>query len=72
LFACWSGSGLELFCEAADNRIMVADYTVDGSSFVPGKRFVAFTLPQAAPGEKGSVHVTMLLNFFDELSRRIP
>jgi len=22
--------------------------------------------------EKGSVHVTMLLNFFDELKRRIP
>ena len=72
------------------------DYTVEGGSFVPGKRrlwsdkqifypgtgnfdlapdgkrFAVFTLPETAPGEKGSVHVTMLLNFFDELKRRIP
>jgi Tol biopolymer transport system component len=37
-----------------------------------GKRFAVFALPETAPGEKGSVHVTMLLNFFDELKRRIP
>ena len=37
-----------------------------------GKRFVVFRLPESAPGAKGSVHVTMLLNFFDELKRRIP
>ena len=37
-----------------------------------GKRFAVFTLPETPPGEKGSVHVTMLLNFFDELKRRIP
>jgi hypothetical protein len=29
-------------------------------------------MPEAAGGEKGSIHVTMLLNFFDELKRRIP
>jgi hypothetical protein len=29
-------------------------------------------LPEPASGEKGSVHLTMLLNFFDELKRRIP
>ena len=37
-----------------------------------GKHFAVFSLPEAAPGAKGSVHVTMLLNFFDELKRRIP
>jgi hypothetical protein len=29
------------------------------------KRFAVFALPETAPGEKASVHVTMLLNFFD-------
>ncbi len=37
-----------------------------------GKRFVVFTLPQTPPGDKGTVHVTMLFNFFDELRRRLP
>jgi serine/threonine-protein kinase len=37
-----------------------------------GKRFAVFALPETAPGEKGTVHVTMLLNFLDELKRRIP
>jgi len=37
-----------------------------------GKRFVA-AMPQADSGPpKGSVHVTFLLNFFDEVRRRIP
>ena len=33
----WSRSGRELFFESLDNRIMVAGYTVQGDSFVPGK-----------------------------------
>jgi hypothetical protein len=37
-----------------------------------GKRFVVLALPETSPGEKGTVHVTMLLNFLDELKRRIP
>ena len=37
-----------------------------------GKRFLVFTLPETPAGQKGSVHVTMLLNFFDEVKRRIP
>ena len=37
-----------------------------------GKRFAVLTAPEATGGEKGSVHVTMLLNFFDEVKRRIP
>jgi serine/threonine-protein kinase len=37
-----------------------------------GKRFAVLALPETPPDEKGTVHVTMLLNFFDELKRRIP
>jgi len=37
-----------------------------------GKRFVVFSLPESAPREKSSVHVTMLLNFFEELKRKLP
>ncbi|SPF39809.1 Serine/threonine protein kinase (fragment) [Candidatus Sulfopaludibacter sp. SbA4] len=36
-----------------------------------GKRIVAFQGP-AGGEEKGSVHVTLMLNFFDELKRRMP
>jgi serine/threonine-protein kinase len=37
-----------------------------------GKRFAVLAPPETPPGEKGTVHVTMLFNFFDELRRRIP
>ena len=37
MYGIWSDNGRELFYESADNRIMVADYTVNGDSFVPGK-----------------------------------
>jgi serine/threonine-protein kinase len=37
-----------------------------------GKRFATFEGPDSAAGGKGSVHVTFLLNFFDELRRRLP
>ena len=37
-----------------------------------GKRFGVFQPVEATGGEKGSVHVTMLLNFFDEVRRRVP
>ena len=37
-----------------------------------GKRFAVFPMPEAAQGEKGSVHVTFLQNFFDDLKRRLP
>jgi hypothetical protein len=33
----WSRSGRELFFESMDNRIMVADYTVQGDAFFPEK-----------------------------------
>ena len=35
-----------------------------------GKRFVVAPRPDATGGQKGSVHVTVLLNFFDELRRK--
>jgi serine/threonine-protein kinase len=37
-----------------------------------GKRFLVLVTPELAPGEKNPVHITMLLNFFDEVKRRIP
>jgi len=37
-----------------------------------GKRIAVFPRPDAADDRKGSVHVTVLLNFFDELRRRAP
>ena len=37
-----------------------------------GKRFLVMMSQEAAAGEKSPVHVTMLLNFFDEVKRRIP
>jgi serine/threonine-protein kinase len=37
-----------------------------------GKRFVVLMTPESAPGERNPVHITMLLNFFDEVKRRIP
>ena len=93
----WSRNGRELFFQNPDNRIMVADYTAKGDSFVTrkphlwsdqqlhnlggtlnydlapdGKRFAIFPEVKAAVEEKGDVHVTFLLNFFDELRRRAP
>jgi Tol biopolymer transport system component len=38
----------------------------------PDGRFVMFPRPEATREQKGSVHVTVLLNFFDELRRRVP
>ena len=35
-----------------------------------GKRFAAFSMPEASGPEKGSVHITFLLNFLDELRIR--
>jgi hypothetical protein len=35
-------------------------------------RFAVFPRPDATGEQKGSVHVTVLLNFFDELRRRVP
>jgi len=37
-----------------------------------GKRFAVFPMPENAELGKGSVHVTFLLNFLDDLKRRMP
>jgi Tol biopolymer transport system component len=37
-----------------------------------GRRFAMFPLPEATGEQKNSVHITVLLNFFDELRRRVP
>jgi Tol biopolymer transport system component/predicted Ser/Thr protein kinase len=37
-----------------------------------GKRFAVFPRPESTGEQKGSVHVTVLLNFFDELRRSVP
>lgn len=95
-YPVWSRTANELFFLAADDRIMVASYTVNGDSFSTdtprvwsptpirrdgvrqnfdmtpdGKRAVVF--PQPPPGQnEGPLHATLLLNFFDELRRKIP
>ena len=37
-----------------------------------GKRFALLPGSESTPEDKGSLHVTFLLNFFDELRRRVP
>jgi Tol biopolymer transport system component/predicted Ser/Thr protein kinase len=37
-----------------------------------GKRFAVLPRPEGTGGLRGSVHVTVLLNFFDELRRKVP
>ncbi len=37
-----------------------------------GKHFAVFPLPEATADDKGPAHVTFLLNFFDELRRKVP
>ena len=37
-----------------------------------GKRFAVFPRPETTAEQKGLVHITVLLNFFDELRRRVP
>jgi hypothetical protein len=37
-----------------------------------GKRFAVIPRAESTGEQKGSVHVTVLLNFFDELRRRVP
>ena len=37
-----------------------------------GKRFLVLMTPEPATGERNPVHITILLNFFDEVKQRIP
>jgi hypothetical protein len=38
----------------------------------PDGRFAVFQQPAVAEENKGNLHATFLLNFFDEVRRRIP
>jgi eukaryotic-like serine/threonine-protein kinase len=95
-FPAWSPKTHALFFLGGDDRIMVASYTIDGSSFAAGtprpwattqvlrdgvrqnfdvspdgKRVVVFPKATETRPEE-SLHATFLLNFFDEVRRRIP
>jgi hypothetical protein len=37
-----------------------------------GKRFLVLSLPEAAPGARGAVQVTVMENFFDWVRKRLP
>ena len=53
-----------------------AIYMMGNSQFLDlapdGKRFAVLPAADAAGGEKSTLHITFLLNFFDELKRRMP
>ena len=100
MFPRWSRNGRELFFLSLEPRIMVADYTAKGDSFVPGKprlwsekrilfrdgggpfppydiapdgtRFAVLLYPDGTAEHQRPVNLTFLLNFFDELRRRVP
>jgi hypothetical protein len=56
----------------SDARILEPNNTYWNLDLGPdGKRFAVFPGPRAGE-QKGSVHVTVLLNFLDELRRRAP
>lgn len=57
-------------------RLLDRDLAVDGARPVfdiapDGKRFAVFPRPESEE-KQGNVHVTFLLNFFDELRRKVP
>jgi serine/threonine-protein kinase len=91
----WSSNARELFFQRALRAIMVAGYSVQGDSFVPGKprvwsesgvpagnslsalapdgkRFAVVLPSEIGNEQKPITQVTFLLNFFDELRRRVP
>ena len=92
----WSRNGHELFYRTEDQRIMVANYTVKGESFVAdkpriwsgrqlanlglalnfdlmpdGKRFVVLMPAQSVEPREAESHVTLMVNFLDEVRRRV-
>jgi serine/threonine-protein kinase len=50
----WSRTGRELFYRTEDQRLMVADYAVNGNSFIASKPRVWFTKPLANNGLGGN------------------
>jgi serine/threonine-protein kinase len=95
--AAWSRTARELFYRTEDQRIMVANYTVQGGAFVAekpqvwsakrladvgtapnfdltpdGKRFVALMPAESPTPRESQNHITVVVNFFDEVRRRGP
>jgi serine/threonine-protein kinase len=95
LVPVWSRTGHELYYRTEDHRIMVANYTVRGDTFVPekprvwsakrlantgmginfdlapdGKRFLVLLSAESQDAHAQS-HVTLMVNFFDEVRRRL-
>jgi serine/threonine-protein kinase len=55
-----------------DTPVRAVNFTFRSLDLAPdGKRFVISPVPDAGEG-KGTLHVTFLINFFDELKRRLP
>jgi serine/threonine protein kinase len=99
LYPVWSKTRKQLLYASREGRISIADYTIDGNSFRPGKvrpwaakqtinvntspgfgfdlapdgnSIVFLPAPDRDEQAKGNLHVTVLLNWFDELRRRVP
>ena len=56
----------------SEKRILGLGAATNADLAPDGKRFVVLPLPEATADDTGPVHVTFLLNFFDELRRRVP
>jgi Tol biopolymer transport system component len=92
----WSRTGRQIFYQAEDRRIMVADYSVKEGAFVAsrprvwngkqlvnlgtaiemdfapdGKRAVVLMPSESPEPRETQSHVTLVLNFFDEVRRRV-
>jgi Tol biopolymer transport system component len=92
----WSKNGHELFYRTEDQRIMVANYTAKGESFVAdkprvwsekrlanvglamnfdlapdGKSFVVLMPAESPEPRETQNHVTLVVNFLDEVRRRM-
>ena len=92
----WSRNEQELSYRTEDQRIMVANYTMKGGSFVAekprvwfgkqlastrlgvnldlapdGKRFVVLMPAESSEPREAQNHVRIVVNFFDEVRRRV-
>ena len=59
-------------CAWSDGQIRAVGAALNFALAPDGKRFAVFPMPEAAAEDKGAVQVTFLLNFFDELRRKVP
>jgi serine/threonine-protein kinase len=96
VYPVFTRTGQKLFFRTEDNQVMLANYTVQGDSFVAdkprvwsetrladlgiilnydvapdGKRVLALMPSEAQKGERTPSHVTFMVNFADEIRRRL-